>query len=132
MRLIRALSVAVALAALALPALAQSSGFGLSVIVDGDELIVGEPNNSFRPGTVYIYRRAGDEWVESAQLRAPEGLAAGSKKSRRPSSMRAFCLVVSRGLVRSFACGSPASDMPESRTARDGSARRNAATSRRP
>ena len=38
----------------ALPVLAQSSGFGLTVVVDGDDLIIGEPNNSFRQGTVYV------------------------------------------------------------------------------
>ncbi len=56
----------------ATPALAQSSGFGLSVVIDGDELIIGEPNNSFRPGTVYVYRKSGGVWEETTQLRAPE------------------------------------------------------------
>lgn len=72
MRVLSSLLVAVVVTVcLAGPALAQSSGFGLSVVIDDDELIIGEPNNSFRPGTVYVYRKDGGEWVESAQLRAP-------------------------------------------------------------
>jgi choice-of-anchor B domain-containing protein len=54
------------------PCLAQSSAFGNSVVIAGDEMIIAEPNNNFRPGTVYIYRRSGGEWQESAQLRAPD------------------------------------------------------------
>lgn len=51
---------------------AQSGAFGNSVVIDGDALIVGEPNNSFRPGTVYVYRKQGDEWVESSRITAPD------------------------------------------------------------
>ncbi|MEE3151161.1 MAG: choice-of-anchor B family protein [Acidobacteriota bacterium] len=56
----------------ALPVLAQSSGFGLTVVVDGDDLIIGEPNNSFRQGTVYVYRKSGDTWAEVTRLQAEE------------------------------------------------------------
>lgn len=69
-------SLALSLAAftlLAAPALAQSGSFGNSVVVDGDDaLIVGEPNTSFRPGTVYVYRKVGGDWVESSRLNAPD------------------------------------------------------------
>ena len=34
---------------------AQSGSFGTSIALDGDELIVGEPNTSFREGSVYVY-----------------------------------------------------------------------------
>ena len=60
------------LGVLATPTSAQSGSFGNAVLVDGDEMIVGEPNNSFRPGTVYLYRKQGDDWVETGQLRAPD------------------------------------------------------------
>ena len=71
MRLLRAVFVClVSIGISAVPALAQSSGFGLTVVVDGDDLIIGEPNNSFRPGTVYVYRKSGETWEEAAQLRA--------------------------------------------------------------
>ncbi len=53
------------------PVTAQSGSFGNAVLIDGDELIVGEPNNSFRPGTVYLYRKQGGSWVESGRLTAP-------------------------------------------------------------
>lgn len=69
-----ALSIA-ALAALALgaaPAVAQSGSFGNSVIVDGESLIVGEPNTSFRPGTVYLYRKSGGDWVQTGTLTSPD------------------------------------------------------------
>ncbi len=54
------------------PASAQSGSFGNAVLVDGDALIVGEPNNSFRPGTVYLYRKEGGDWVETGRLTAPD------------------------------------------------------------
>jgi choice-of-anchor B domain-containing protein len=54
------------------PAGAQSSSFGNSVVIDGDEMLVAEPNNNFRPGTVYVYRRSGSEWRPAAELRAPD------------------------------------------------------------
>ena len=54
------------------PATAQSGSFGNAVLVDGDALIVGEPNNTFRPGTVYLYRKQEGAWVETGQLTAPD------------------------------------------------------------
>ena len=53
------------------PGLAQSGSFGNSVVIDGDALIIGEPNNSFRPGMVYVYRKSDGDWIESARLTAP-------------------------------------------------------------
>lgn len=61
-----------ALAFAAIPAIAQSGSFGNSVVVDGDALIIGEPNNSFRPGTVYVYRKVGGEWMEASRIISPE------------------------------------------------------------
>ncbi|HSR42744.1 MAG TPA: choice-of-anchor B family protein, partial [Longimicrobiales bacterium] len=61
-----------ALAAAAAPALAQSTSFGNSVVLADDEMLVGEPNTAFRPGAVYVFRRAGDGWTESARLTAPD------------------------------------------------------------
>ena len=46
-----------AIAVLVSPGSAQSGSFGNSVVIDGDALIIGEPNNSFRPGMVYVYRK---------------------------------------------------------------------------
>ncbi len=54
------------------PATAQSGSFGNAVLVDGDALIVGEPNNTFRPGTVYLYRKQGGAWMETGRLTAPD------------------------------------------------------------
>ena len=54
------------------PAAAQSGSFGNAVQVDGDALIVGEPNNTFRPGTFYLYRKQAGAWVESGTLTAPD------------------------------------------------------------
>jgi PKD repeat protein len=46
--------------------------FGLSVDISGDVAIVGAPGNSedgySTPGTVYIFRYDGDDWVEEARL----------------------------------------------------------------
>ena len=60
-----------ATAVLVSPGLAQSGSFGNSVVIDGDALIIGEPNNSFRPGMVYVYRKSESDWIESARLTAP-------------------------------------------------------------
>ncbi len=63
-------SVAI-LAATATSLTAQSGSFGNSVVIDGDEMFVAEPNPTFRSGAVYVYRTAGGQWRESAVLRAP-------------------------------------------------------------
>ena len=60
-----------AIAVLVSPGSAQSGSFGNSVVIDGDALIIGEPNNSFRPGMVYVYRKGESDWIESARLPAP-------------------------------------------------------------
>lgn len=71
---LRALAACLAFLAMAAPApaAAQSSSFGNTVLVDGGALLIGEPNNSFRPGMVYLYRREGGAWVERDRLRAPD------------------------------------------------------------
>ena len=66
-----------ALAALSLlvsaaPLAAQSGAFGHSVVIEDGEMLITEPTTSFRPGAVYIYRKAGEQWRESAVLRAPD------------------------------------------------------------
>ena len=63
-------SVAI-LAATATSLTGQSGSFGNSVVIDGDEMFVAEPNPTFRSGAVYVYRTAGGQWRESAVLRAP-------------------------------------------------------------
>ena len=47
-------------------------GFGGTVLVGDGEVFVGEAANQFRPGTVYIYRKAGDAWQQSATLTGPQ------------------------------------------------------------
>ena len=55
------------------PVLAQAGSFGNSVVIDGDALLVGEPNNTFRPGMVYVYKRGEtqSEWTEATIITAP-------------------------------------------------------------
>ncbi len=53
------------------PTIAQSGSFGASFIVSEDEIIVGEPNTTFREGSVYIYKREGETWVQTSRLTAP-------------------------------------------------------------
>ena len=53
------------------PALAQSGSFGNAVLVTDDELIISEPNTTFRAGAVYVYRKVGDDWREAGQIHAP-------------------------------------------------------------
>ncbi len=47
-------------------------GFGGAVIVGDGEVFVGEAANQFRPGMVYVYRKAGAAWQEAAVLRKPD------------------------------------------------------------
>ncbi len=56
------------------PALAQS-GFGRAVAVGGGEILVGEAANQATSGVVYVYRRSGGEWQETAQLVSSETAA---------------------------------------------------------
>lgn len=55
------------------PVLAQAGSFGNSVVIDGDALLIGEPNNTFRPGMVYVYERDGTRaaWAEATIITAP-------------------------------------------------------------
>jgi choice-of-anchor B domain-containing protein len=53
-------------------ALAQSGSYGTAVALDGDELLVGEPNTSFREGSVYVYERTPNGWAQSDRLTAPD------------------------------------------------------------
>jgi choice-of-anchor B domain-containing protein len=49
-------------------ALAQ---FGGAVLVGDGEVFAGESANQFRPGMVYVFRKAGTGWVEAMTLTAP-------------------------------------------------------------
>lgn len=51
---------------------AQSGSFGTTVSLQGDELIVGEPNTSFRGGSVYVYERTDRGWSQTQRLTAPD------------------------------------------------------------
>lgn len=55
-----------------MPSVAQSGSFGTSVILTDSEIIVGEPNTTFREGSVYVYQREGSAWVQTARLTAPD------------------------------------------------------------
>ena len=73
MRSLRPLLMSLALLAVAgVPTLAQSGSFGHAIVVGDDELIVSEPNTTFRAGAVYVYRKVGDDWQEAAQIHAPD------------------------------------------------------------
>ena len=51
------------------PPLAQ---FGGAVLVGDGEVFAGESLNQFRPGMVYVFRKAGASWVEAATITAPK------------------------------------------------------------
>ena len=71
-RMFTALAALSLYAATTAPLTAQSGAFGHSVVIEDGEILITEPTTSFRPGAVYIYRKAGGEWRESAVLRAPD------------------------------------------------------------
>lgn len=52
----------------------SAGGFGAAVVVNGSEVIVGEPTNVMRPGLVYVYTRGADGmWSEASSFGASEG-----------------------------------------------------------
>jgi len=63
-----------AAAALAVsPGLVAAQGFGQTVLVNGNELLVGESLYANRPGYVYVYRKdAAGRWAETARLQASD------------------------------------------------------------
>lgn len=71
-------------------ATAQSGSFGTAMVLESGELIVGEPNNTFREGSVYIYRQSADEWVLQQRLTAPNAQRAdgfGSEVARTGNTL---------------------------------------------
>ena len=69
MRLIRSIATCAALLAVgASTAQAQRVNFGSALAVGDGEVFVGEPGNSYRPGTVYVYRKTGGAWERAAAL----------------------------------------------------------------
>lgn len=51
----------------------RSTNYGTSVLVTADRVFVGEPNNSYRPGTVYMYQKDGDGiWHDAERLTASD------------------------------------------------------------
>lgn len=70
------LFAAVALLSLiAFPASAQEPNFGRAVVLEGEDLLVGQPVNWYGPGMVYVYRMgAGGQWMEQELLSAPDSV----------------------------------------------------------
>lgn len=65
------LSLAVALVT-AVPASAQS--FGSAAAVSDGAILFGQPATDATPGTVYVYGRDGDGWVETSRLHASDAI----------------------------------------------------------
>lgn len=53
---------------------APFAGFGGAVLVGDGEVFVGESANQFRPGMVYVYRKAGANWQQAAVLTKPQAV----------------------------------------------------------
>jgi choice-of-anchor B domain-containing protein len=47
-------------------------GYGNAVAVSGGTVFVGEPNNKYNPGAVYLYQREGGEWTRTGKLTAED------------------------------------------------------------
>ena len=70
--------------ALAAPVVGQSmaggslgalGSFGAGVAIADGDVIIGEPNNNLRPGTLYFYRKSGGSWKQASTLAAADGRA---------------------------------------------------------
>jgi choice-of-anchor B domain-containing protein len=49
---------------------AQAAGFGSSVAISGDQVLVAEPNDIRAPGAVYVYGKQGGSWAQLHRLTA--------------------------------------------------------------
>ena len=56
------------------PSGASAQGFGGTVAVSGDDVIVGEALNERTPGYVYVYRRDGGSWAAAQRLSASDAV----------------------------------------------------------
>ncbi len=45
-------------------------GFGDAVLISGDHILVGEPDNLYRPGAAYVFHKSDGEWMQEAVLTA--------------------------------------------------------------
>ncbi len=55
-----------------LQAVGQSGSFGNAVVLDQNELIISEPNTTFREGSVYVYRQTEGSWTLNQRIVAPD------------------------------------------------------------
>jgi choice-of-anchor B domain-containing protein len=65
------LAVLILAAAAADPAGAQQR-FGTSILVSQDHIFVGEPDNLYRPGTVYTFASIAGEWKAAGEIVSPD------------------------------------------------------------
>lgn len=50
----------------------SQTGFGLAVAIGGGDVFVGEAQNTYAPGFVYVYRNTAGNWAEIARLTASD------------------------------------------------------------
>ena len=70
--MIRSRTLLPLLALLAVPLTANAQGFGGSMAIAGEDVLIGETGNSIFPGIVYVYQGASGTWREVAQLTAAD------------------------------------------------------------
>ena len=51
------------------------AGFGVSVSIDGDTVVVGAHGDQMARGAAYVFRRSGTTWSQLIKLQAPDGTA---------------------------------------------------------
>ena len=85
----------------------RMAGFGRALAVGDGMVLVGESRNNLRPGILYQYGRSGSDWVEQAQVKAPD--AANSDGFAAALALEGGTLLVSQvargapGVVHAFA-----------------------------
>jgi len=77
----RKISLLAVICALIPPALAAQGAFGSAVAVSGREVYVGQPDNSYGPGVVYVFRAdASGAWRVAKKI--TQTAAANSRRFR--------------------------------------------------
>ena len=75
MKLISFFFALLVLTGLAISSPIQGQGYGSSLGISSESVLISQPNNRITPGTVYVYQKHSTGWQESSRIRSSNGFA---------------------------------------------------------
>ena len=75
MKLISFFFALLVLTGLAISSPIQGQGYGSSLGISSESVLISQPNNRITPGTVYVYQKNSTGWQESSRIRSSNGFA---------------------------------------------------------